>query len=63
MHAEPKSLGRYIAIAAVAVIPAFFALNAYVETKVAPVASYVAQVYGVHASTQVAEANAQSTQR
>jgi hypothetical protein len=54
MHAEPKSLSRYLAVAALVVIPAFVAFSAHVETRVAPVASYVAQVYGVQAPTQIA---------
>ncbi|MGH6624588.1 MAG: hypothetical protein ACREBN_11470 [Burkholderiaceae bacterium] len=53
MTNEPKSLGRYIAVATLVVIPAFLAFSSHVETKVAPVASYVAQVYGVQAPTQM----------
>ena len=54
MNTEPKSLSRSIAMAAVVVIPAFVAFSVHVETKVAPVASYVAQAQGVQAPTQIA---------
>jgi len=62
MTNEPKSMTRYLAVAFAVVVPVLAFISSHVETKVAPVSSYVAQVYGVQAPTQVAAATATPTQ-
>jgi hypothetical protein len=47
MHEQPKSLGRYVGIAAIIVTPLLYFISAHVDHKVVPVSGYVAQTYGV----------------
>ena len=49
MHDEPKSMIRYLAMAALAVAPVLYFISAHVDQKVAPVSGYVVQTFGVTA--------------
>jgi len=64
MTNEPKSLSHYLFAAALIVVPVLGFISAHVDTKVAPVSGYVAQVYGVQDNAaRVAIAAELATQR
>ena len=64
MTNEPKSLSRYFLVAMLFVAPVMVFITSHVDTKVAPVSGYVAQVYGVQGSAvRVAQADERATQR
>lgn len=56
MTNEPKSLSRYLVIATLMVAPVLYFIDAHVDSKVAPVSGYIAQVYGVAQDRTLAQA-------